>query len=73
MVPPGGPFRTPSGTKLAQYACSLTQNGTKLAQHRKNRPFWTIFGPLGENCHAQGTNTPSRANFLSQLEPNLHR
>ena len=62
---PGGPFRALSGTKLAQHACSLTQNGTKLAQHRKNRPFWAIFGPLGENCHAQGTNTPSRATFFS--------
>lgn len=37
----------------------------KLAQHALKRRFSAIFRALGEFCHAQAGNKPSRANFFT--------
>ena len=51
--------------KLAQHRAFLSQPGTKLAQHALKRRFSAIFRALGEFCHAQAGNKPSRANFFT--------
>ena len=43
----------------------MSQPGTKLAQHALKRRFSAIFRALGEFCHAQAGNKPSRANFFT--------
>ena len=43
----------------------MSQPGTKLALHAIKRRFSAIFRALGEFCHAQAGNKPSRANFFT--------
>ena len=58
-----------AATKLAQQTPAQACTAKRLAQHGKNRPFWPIFGTLGEKFRVCNVRTPRRANFLAQLEP----
>ena len=58
--------RVPSAKKLAQQTPNQARTATKLALHGKIRPFWPIFGALGEKYRAFYAGTRSRANFIPQ-------
>ena len=53
-------------TKLALQTPNQARTATKLALHGKIRPFWPIFGALGEKYRAFYAGTRSRANFIPQ-------
>ena len=60
------PNQAHTATKLAQQTPNQARTATKLALHGKIRPFWPIFGALGEKYRAFYAGTRSRANFLAQ-------
>ena len=62
------PSRGSSAKKLAQQTPNQARTAKKLALHGKIRPFWPIFGALGEKYRAFYAGTRSRANFIGSSE-----